>query len=123
MCRILEPAVRLPDHIKRQNQRRRQVSLEECRHGRGGATGGPEGRVELRGETEEVEEGAEVGAVDAEGGAVGKFGNGVATQGPSAAEADVCDADGAVDEEVGEAGEGEEPGEKGGSDWGLDMFC
>ena len=32
------------------------------------------------------------------------------------------DADGAVDEKVGEAGEGEEPGEEGGSDRGLVKF-
>ena len=76
----------------------------------------------MRGEAEEVEEGAEVGPVDAEGGAVGELGDGMPAEGPGFAEADVGDADGAVDEKVGEAGEGEEPGEEGGSDRGLVKF-
>jgi len=75
---VLEPTPRLPNHIECQNQRRGQVSLEEGCYGGGGAAGGPEGGVELRGEAEEVEEGAEVGPVDAEGGAVGELGDGMA---------------------------------------------
>ena len=78
MAWILEPTPRLPNHIECQNQRRSQVRLEKGRYGRGGAARGPEGGVELRGEAEEVEEGAEVGAVDAEGGFVGELGDSVA---------------------------------------------
>jgi len=93
---ILEPTEDLPNDIKCQDQRRSQVRLEECRYGGCGAAGSPEGRVELGCETEEVEEDAEVRTVDAEGGAVGELGDGMAAEGPGAAEADVGYADRAV---------------------------
>jgi hypothetical protein len=62
--------------------------------------------IDLRHQTNEVQENAEVTAPDTEGGAIRQFVKGVAGKFPGASEADVCEADAAPDEEVGKTRQG-----------------
>jgi hypothetical protein len=104
MFRHHKPRVDLPGEVEEDEEGPSEVVLEEGGDDEVGAADGPEGDVELGGETEEVHYGADVGAVDAEGGAEGEFVDGVAVEFPGRAEADVGYSDTAEDEEGGETG-------------------
>ena len=74
----LEPAVKLPPAVQDDQQGAGEVELEESLGVEVGAADGVEGDVELGDEGDGVDQDADVGAVDAEGGLVGEFVEGVA---------------------------------------------
>lgn len=126
----LEPAVKLPPAVQDDQQGAGEVELEESLGVEVGAADGVEGDVELGDEGDGVDQDADVGAVDAEGGLVGEFVEGVAvcfpvegvsnSKGlldrengcanlPRRTETDVSKADSAVDEDDGKTRQGQEP--------------
>ena len=121
-----EPGVDLPGEVEEDEEGAREVVLEEGGDDEVGAADGPERDVELGCQAEEVHHSADVGAVDAEGGAEGELVDAVAVEFPVTrlggeyivegggflpcrSEADVGYGDTAEDEEGGETGQGEEP--------------
>jgi hypothetical protein len=73
-----EPGVDLPGEVEEDEEGAREVVLEEGGDDEVGAADGPERDVELGCQAEEVHHGADVGAVDAEGGAEGELVDAVA---------------------------------------------
>ena len=92
----------------------RKVRLEES-HCIGRAADREERDVELGDEAENVERETDPGPDGTEHGSEGEVVGRTAVHGPSFAEADVRVADAAPGEEVGEAGDGQKPGEDGAS--------
>jgi hypothetical protein len=74
----LEPAVALPAEVQDYEQRAGEVELEESLGVEVRAADRVQGDVELGDEGDGIDEDADVGAVDAEGGLVGEFVEGVA---------------------------------------------
>jgi hypothetical protein len=127
-----EPAVNLPAGVQDDEQGAGEVEPEERLGVEVGAADRVEGDVELGDEGDGVDEDADVGAVDAEGGLVGEFVEGVAvcfpvkelvierrgcadrgkarmSNLPCCTETNVSDSDAAVDEDDSETRQGEEP--------------
>lgn len=82
MFRHHKPRVDLPGEVEEDEEGAREVVLEKGGDDEVGAADGPERDVELGREAEEVHHGADVGTVDAEGGAEGEFVDGVAVEFP-----------------------------------------
>ena len=117
------PGPNLVDEVEEADERGGEIVLEEG-VGSGLRADGVEGCVERSHDAEKGEADADVGADDAGLGTVRDFLERAAGCAPAGSEADVGEADGAPDEEVGDAGEGEEPVEEGEAIvTGLDYEC
>lgn len=73
MLRERKPRVSLPHQVQDEQERTRKIIFEEDGHVEIGTADGVEGDVELGNEADEVHDGADVGAVDSEGGAEGEL--------------------------------------------------
>ena len=77
-----EPRPDFPADVQDHQEGAGEIGLEEVLGAEIGAADGVEGGVELRHEADQIHEGADVGAPDAEGGAEGEFVDAVALQFP-----------------------------------------
>lgn len=109
----LDPAPAFPARVEEDEERAGEVGLEEAVGSEGSAADGVKGGVERCNEGDDVDENADVRAPDAAGGLVGQLVERVAVCFPGQAEADVGEANAAVDEEDGETGQRQEPVEDG----------
>ena len=100
------------------HDRRSEIRLEE-RFGVGLASDREQRDVELGNEAEDVEPETDPGADGAEHGRERQVVGGAAVHGPRFAEADMREADAAPGEEVGQPGDGQQPGEDGASGRGF----
>ena len=100
----------LPNEVQRDNDGRSKVVLEESlRIGR--TPNREQTRIESRDDRQDTQAETEIRAPNAVLSAEGDLLETMALSGPAASETDMGEADAAPDEEVGEAGQGEQPGE------------